>query len=125
MIKIPKLYIEKCIAFYVPYLDGVDIYNFIQAKENSEYNSLRMSSFASKKVFSFEKFKAYIENQNGKVFLKENDQEQLYCISCCDLDELESVIYGGKYPIFCQNYDFEKDEYVRKMQYYNETFKSE
>ena len=35
MIKIPKLYIEKCIAFYVPYLDGVDIYNFIQAKEKS------------------------------------------------------------------------------------------
>jgi hypothetical protein len=125
MIKIPKMDIETCTAFHVPHLNGVDIYNFIQAKENSEYNSLRMSSFASKNVFSFEKFQAYIESQNGKVFLEENDKEQLYCISCCDLYELESIIYGGKYPIFFQNYDFENDDYVRRMYYYNETFKSE
>ena len=115
MIKIPKNDIEKCKAFYVPCLNGVDIYNFIQAKENGEYDSLRMSTFASKKVFSFEKFRAYIESKNGKVFLENNPEEQLYCISCCDLDELESAIYGSEYPIFCQNYDFEKDEYVRSM----------
>ena len=115
MIKIPKQDIEKCKAFYIFYLNGVDIYNFIQAKENGEYDSLRMSTFASKKVFSFEKFRAYIESKNGKVFLENNPEEQLYCISCCDLEELESVIYSGKYPIFCHNYDFEKDEYVRSM----------
>ena len=115
MIKIPKWDIERCEAFYVPYLNGVDMYNFIQAKEKGEYDSLRMSTFANKRVFSFEKFRSYIENQNGKVFLENNPEEQLYCISCCDLDELESAIYCGKYPIFCQNYDFEKDEYVRSM----------
>ena len=115
MIKIPKLDIERCVAFHVPSLNGVDTYNFIQAQEKDEFDSLRMSTFASKNVFSFDKFQAYIESKNGKVFLQDNPQEQLYCISCCDLAELESAIYGGEYPIFCQNYDFERDLYVRSM----------
>ena len=31
------------------------------------------------------------------------------------LKELENIIYGGHIPIFCQDYDFKNDVYVRNM----------
>jgi hypothetical protein len=113
MIKIPKLDIENCEAFSVPHLDGIDMLCFFKAQEEGNFESLRMSTFAKKRVFSFEKFKAYIEKGNGKVFLDSNPKEEVYCISSCNLNELESIIYGGSYPIFLQNYDFNNDVYIR------------
>ena len=32
-----------------------------------------------------------------------------------NLKELENIIYGGHIPIFCQDYDFKNDVYVRNM----------
>jgi hypothetical protein len=115
MIRIPKNDIEKSEAFKIPYFDGVDIALFIQAQQKDDFNSMRMSSFSKRRIWSFEKFKAYIEHNNGKVFLDNTPTEQLYVISACNLKELENIIYGGHIPIFCQDYDFKNDVYVRNM----------
>ena len=114
MIKIPKNDVEKCDAFMMPLLNGVDIANFIKAQENGNFDSLRASTFASKRVFSFDKFKAYVENIGGsKIYLESTPTEQVYVINACDLDELESILFGNAYPIFLQNYDFDNDIYLR------------
>ena len=113
MIRIPKFDIEKCQAFFIPVLSGFDEFNFFVAKKTMVYGAMRRSNFASSYKFSFEKFKAYIENQGGKVFLDNAPEEQLYCISQCNLSELQDTLYGEKYPIFCSNYDFDNDIYVR------------
>ena len=121
MIRIPKNDIEKCEAFKIPYYDGTDIEQFIQNQLKNDFDSLRMSTFSKRRVWSFEKFKAYIEHNNGKVFLESTPIEQVYVISACNLEELENIMYGGSYPIFCQNYDFDNDVYIRNMK----TVKSE
>jgi len=113
MIRIPRIDIERCDAFSVPHLDGIDTFNLFKAQEDMEYGALRMSSFAKKKIFSFEKLTAYINSFGGNVFLQSNEFEQVYCISACDLNELQGVLYGGEYPTFLQNYDFDNDVYVR------------
>lgn len=115
MIRIPRNDIEQIEAFKIPYLDGIDIALFIQAQQKDDFNSLRMSSFSKRRVWSFDKFKAYIEHNNGKVFLESTPTEQVYVISACNLEELESIMYGGHIPIFCQDYDFKKDVYIRNM----------
>jgi hypothetical protein len=115
MIRIPKNDIERSEAFKIPYYHGIDIALFIQAQQKDDFNSLRMSSFSKRRVWSFEKFKAYIEHNNGKVFLDNTPTEQLYVISACNLQELENIMYGGSIPIFCQDIDFKNDVYVRNM----------
>jgi hypothetical protein len=115
MIKIPKLELENCDAFKIPEPSGADIFHFFQASETKEFESLRPSTFCSRKVFSFEKLKSYIHSKGGKVFLESNPKEQIYCISSCNLNELQSIIYGYSYPIFLQNYDNEIESILKSM----------